>query len=199
MNVVLIISDTFRRDHLGCYGNPWIHTPHLDRLAERSIVFDRYYAALLPTIPNRADVLSGKYSFAHGGWGPLPQNEKTLPQPLDGAGYTTMGIADTPFHDSVVTSWPLHSPGQQIRVVDDLLRRIVEPLPSTITDDEWTLLYAIEGEPVELYHAASDPLEESNVFEENETIGRDLHARFVGFLEQIITEERLIAPRRRLN
>ena len=98
MNIILIISDTFRRDHLGCYGNPWIHSPHLDRLAERSIVFERCYAGSFPTVPNRADVLTGKYNFTYLGWAPLPQSETTLPQILATAGYSTMGIADTPFY-----------------------------------------------------------------------------------------------------
>jgi len=31
LNFIIIISDTFRRDHLGCYGNNWISTPHIDR------------------------------------------------------------------------------------------------------------------------------------------------------------------------
>ena len=29
MNIIIIIADTFRADHLGCYGNDWIKTPHL--------------------------------------------------------------------------------------------------------------------------------------------------------------------------
>ncbi len=32
-NVVLIVADTFRRDHLGCYGGTAARTPHLDQLA----------------------------------------------------------------------------------------------------------------------------------------------------------------------
>ena len=40
MNVVFIVSDTLRRDHLGCYGNEWIRTPRIDRLASESVVFD---------------------------------------------------------------------------------------------------------------------------------------------------------------
>jgi len=98
MNIVLIISDTCRRDHLGCYGNTWIHTPHLDRLAEQSIVFDRCYAASFPTIPNRSDILTGKYNFTYLGWTPLPPDEVTLPHLLSEAGYLTSAIADTPFY-----------------------------------------------------------------------------------------------------
>ena len=98
MNIVLIISDTFRQDHLGCYGNTWIHTPHLDQLASQSTVFDRCYAASFPTVPHRADLLTGKYSFTYLGWRPLSQSEITLAQLLTAAGYSTMGIVDTPFY-----------------------------------------------------------------------------------------------------
>ena len=36
-NVVVIVADTFRRDHLGAYGNPTIRTPHLDEFARSSV------------------------------------------------------------------------------------------------------------------------------------------------------------------
>ncbi|MGI8867117.1 MAG: sulfatase-like hydrolase/transferase, partial [Rubrobacteraceae bacterium] len=32
-NIVVIVADTFRRDHLGAYGNPYINTPNLDAFA----------------------------------------------------------------------------------------------------------------------------------------------------------------------
>ena len=54
MNLVIIISDALRRDHLGCYGNDWIHTPHLGRFAESCVVFDQAYWASFPTMPRRA-------------------------------------------------------------------------------------------------------------------------------------------------
>jgi hypothetical protein len=102
-------------------------------------------------------------------------------------------------HDFVVTSWPLYNPGQTIRVVDDLERGVVEPLPSAITDGEWTLHYAIEGAPVELHHTASDPGQEENVFEENESIASELHTRFVAFLKELGTEDWRLTPRLRLH
>jgi len=46
MNVVLIIIDTLRQDHVGCYGNEWIKTPYLDSLAKESVLFTRAYAAV---------------------------------------------------------------------------------------------------------------------------------------------------------
>ncbi|GAG75347.1 unnamed protein product, partial [marine sediment metagenome] len=36
MNVIWLVADTFRRDHLGCYGNEWIRTPALDAFAGKS-------------------------------------------------------------------------------------------------------------------------------------------------------------------
>ncbi len=97
MNIIVIISDTLRRDHLGCYGNDWIRTPHLDGFAGKAVSFDRCYANSFPTIPARADLFTGKYSYTHMGWAPLPPRETTLAQLLTGEGYSTMAVVDTPF------------------------------------------------------------------------------------------------------
>jgi len=96
MNIVQIVSDTFSRDHLGCYGNDRIHTENLDRFASQSMVFDRAYVASHPTIPNRHDLFTGRYTFIYSMWSPLPENEIILSQLLRQAGYTTMLIVDTP-------------------------------------------------------------------------------------------------------
>ncbi len=96
-NVVVIVADTFRADHLGAYGNPTIRTPHLDELARSSTVFDRHVVSSFPTMPARADILTGTFSYAHMGWEPLPRHLMTLPEVLSGAGYLTMGVVDTPF------------------------------------------------------------------------------------------------------
>ena len=63
MNVIVLVNDTFRRGHVGCYGNTWIQTPNLDRFAQRSAIFDQYYAASYPTVPNRWDISSGRFGF----------------------------------------------------------------------------------------------------------------------------------------
>jgi arylsulfatase A-like enzyme len=96
MNFIVIMADTFRRDHLGCYGNTWIHTPRLDQLAAESVVFDRAYTASFPTVPNRRDLLTGRYTFTYSDWAPLPPDEVVLADVMGRAGYTTMMIADTP-------------------------------------------------------------------------------------------------------
>jgi arylsulfatase A-like enzyme len=98
-NIIVIVSDTFRRDHIGFYGNPDIYTPHLDKLAAQSVVFDNCHAGSFPTVPARYDLLTGRHSFVLTGWGPLPIGEITLPHRLAREkSYVTMGIADTPFY-----------------------------------------------------------------------------------------------------
>jgi arylsulfatase A-like enzyme len=96
MNIILMISDTFRRDHLGYYGNKWINTPNIDNLAKESVVFDRAYAASFPTVPNRRDIVTGRFTFTYSDWSPLPPEEVVLADVLRKAGYVTMLVADTP-------------------------------------------------------------------------------------------------------
>jgi len=112
VNFIVIVSDTFRRDHLGCYGNTWISTPHLDRFAEKSIVFERAYAASFQTVPNRHDLMTGRYTFTYSQWAPLPRDEVVLAEELGKAGYASMMILDTPhitengyYFDRGFTGW----------------------------------------------------------------------------------------------
>jgi arylsulfatase A-like enzyme len=98
LNFVVVVSDTLRRDHLGAYGNDWIRTPAIDRLATRSVVFDNHLTGSFPTMPARADLLTGRLSMTIMTWAPLPTEVSTLPQLLSDAGYLTMGIVDTPFY-----------------------------------------------------------------------------------------------------
>ena len=50
------------------------------------------------TMPARADILTGTFSYTHMGWEPLPRRLTTLPEVMSAAGYTTMGVVDTPFY-----------------------------------------------------------------------------------------------------
>lgn len=95
MNLILIVSDTFRYDHISANGNKWIHTQELDKFAGEAVVLDRLYDASFPTIPHRTDLVTGRYTFPYRGWTPLADDDITLAQVLAEAGYTTQLIADT--------------------------------------------------------------------------------------------------------
>ena len=55
MNVIWVISDSLRCDHVGVYGNKEIITPSIDAFAAKAVRFDRHYIAGFPTMPTRAD------------------------------------------------------------------------------------------------------------------------------------------------
>ena len=95
--ILMIVSDTVRTDMLG-YNGGGVRTPNLDRLAAKSMVFDRYYASSFPTVPARYDYLTGKPAFAGVGWGALPRTDRSIATTLTEAGYTTLGVVDTPFY-----------------------------------------------------------------------------------------------------
>ena len=98
MNVIWIVSDTFRRDHIGAYGNKTIHTPALDSLAASSTRFDSHYVASFPTVPARADHHTGRWTMSFMGWEPLPDDVVTLAQILAENGVSTAAAVDTPFY-----------------------------------------------------------------------------------------------------
>ena len=97
MNVIWLVSDTFRRDHLGCYGNDWIRTPALDAFAAKSVRFNRHYAGSFPTMPNRADFFTGRLSGVFMKWEPLARELTLLPSILRGNRIHTAAVVDTPF------------------------------------------------------------------------------------------------------
>jgi len=98
MNVILIVCDTWRRDHIGCYGNDWIHTPNVDRLAESGTVFEGFYCASFPTLPCRRDIITGRYEFPWRGWGGLEKDDVTLSGLIHESGRVSYFITDIYHH-----------------------------------------------------------------------------------------------------
>ena len=98
MNVIWIVSDTFRRDHIGAYGNSTIRTPSIDALAAGAVRFDSHYSAGFPTMPTRADHQTGRWTMSFMGWEPLPGGVTTLAEILAGQGFHTAASVDTPYY-----------------------------------------------------------------------------------------------------
>ena len=92
LNLVLVVIDTLRADHLGCYGYNRDTSPNLDALAERSAVFDRAYTHSPWTLPSLASILTGLEPYQHGlsKWEhKLDTDHLTLAEVLQGQGYRT--------------------------------------------------------------------------------------------------------------
>ena len=60
-NILWICTDSQRWDTLGCYGNPYVHTPRLDALGENGVVFERCFTQSPVCTPSRACFLTGRY------------------------------------------------------------------------------------------------------------------------------------------
>ncbi len=89
----MIIVDTLRADHLGCYGNTAIQTPCLDRLALEGTLYENVATAAPVTLPAIASILTGAYPVQHGirDNGPFRLDERwtTLAECFRDAGWTT--------------------------------------------------------------------------------------------------------------
>ena len=60
-NIIFILADDLGWAELGCYGNHFNETPHLDRLAKRGVCFTNAYASSPVCSPYRAAFLTGQY------------------------------------------------------------------------------------------------------------------------------------------
>ncbi len=115
-DVVLVLLDTFRPDHLGINGYPRRTAPFLEQLMERSAVFSQAFSTSSWTAPATGSLFTGLYPnrhgvtegfVAHGGRASsvddlvgekirlnrLPSGVATVPELLRRAGYSTFGVA----------------------------------------------------------------------------------------------------------
>ena len=91
-NILLVTTDQQHARTVGALGNEHIKTPHLDRLVDEGVSFDRAYTASPVCSPSRSSILTGLYPSGHGCWNigvALDQEVPTLSAALAGAGYRT--------------------------------------------------------------------------------------------------------------
>ena len=102
-NFVVIVTDDHGIGDVGCYGNPDVRTPNLDRLAASGVRFTQWYSNAPICSASRAAILTGQYPDRAGVKGALPseptwdvpglrQGETTLPGELRRLGYRTGAI-----------------------------------------------------------------------------------------------------------
>jgi arylsulfatase A-like enzyme len=105
-NVVLIVIDTLRTDHV--YGKR-ARTPNIDALARRGLSFSQCYPEAMPTVPARRSIMTGRRVFpftgwrpyrgmvGEPGWEPIAEPTLTFTSLLHRAGYWTGCVSDNPF------------------------------------------------------------------------------------------------------
>jgi arylsulfatase A-like enzyme len=99
-HILLITCDQLRKDTLGCYGDPVVQTPNIDRIAGGGARFERTFTAYPVCAPNRASLATGRYPTIHGVRHNgifLPDVEMTLMEALRRRGYATYGAGKMHF------------------------------------------------------------------------------------------------------
>jgi len=92
-NIVFIIADDMGIGDLGCYGQQYIQTPNIDKLASTGMKFTNFYAGSTVCAPSRASLMTGQHtgiSYIRGnGEFPLRTKDTIISQILKKRGYTT--------------------------------------------------------------------------------------------------------------
>ena len=113
-NIVLLLADDLGYGELGCYGQKWIKTPHLDRLAREGMRFTQFYSGNAVCAPSRCCLMTGKhpghayvrnngdpknlghlkeeFGWEFPGQHPIPESEFTLGEMLKAQGYVTAAV-----------------------------------------------------------------------------------------------------------
>lgn len=105
-DLVLVVVDTLRADHLGVYGHKRPTSPTMDRLAEEGMWFSRAYASSGWTLPSMATLFSGLYPHQHlvgrltfrgTEFGKLDASVTTVAEALGARGYRSGAVLNNTF------------------------------------------------------------------------------------------------------
>jgi len=105
-NVVLVVIDAARADHLGCYGYPRDTTPNMDRLAGESVRFEGHFCQFPRTKESTASLFASQYSDSH-----LASGNRHL---MDGTFTMAKGLGEAGYRTVLFSSNPNASPGAGI-------------------------------------------------------------------------------------
>jgi len=160
-NVVVVVIDNLRADHVGVYGSRRVRTPSIDALARDGLRFTGARPESFPTVAARRAILTGRRSFPFRDWranpelpqGPswstIPPSRPTFLQILGRAGWTTGYVTDNP--------WILSRPYDRFRSTVDVVETVPGQVPArggprrTVSEEELRdkVLPALRGTVVE--------------------------------------------------
>jgi arylsulfatase A-like enzyme len=146
------MTDQHRADHLSCYGNTVLTTPHMDRIAADGLRFERFYVANPVCMPNRATLMTGRMPSNHGvrhtgiPWHP---RSNTFVHVLRQAGYRTALVGKRHLQNMGIRPAVLRKASPAWPVRETLARYLREPMlqdESVRTDIAFLARWRDEGE-----------------------------------------------------
>lgn len=108
-NILVLIIDSLRPDHVGAFGGEGVRTPTIDALAAQGLRFERTFPEAMVTIPARRSIFTSRRIFPYRnfvpnpqlgrspGWEPITNLEQTWTRYLQHQGYWVGNITDNPF------------------------------------------------------------------------------------------------------
>lgn len=158
MNVICLVVDGLQPAYLGGYGNGWVETPQLDRLAADGFVFDQAYAGSPCLQAFYAGAWQGRASAASAAGSEPAEPRPSLPASLPGW-FRAAG-----FYTALITDEPLLA---QLPAAGDFDQRHELPPPcatATAEDDEHTAVAAVIAAALDLLEGPSaEPGEEQEL------------------------------------
>lgn len=94
MKAIMVMFDSLNRHMLPPYGCDWVRAPNFQRLAEKTVTFERCFVGSMPCMPARRELHTGRYNFLHRSWGPLEPFDDSMPEILRNNGILTHLASD---------------------------------------------------------------------------------------------------------
>ncbi len=153
-NIVLFVADDLGMQ-AGCYGNPVIHTPGVDRIAAEGTRYTRAYCTTASCSSSRAVILTGRFNHANRQYGlqhgyhhfQSDETERTLPVLMAEAGYRTCSIGK--FHVAPEATYHFET------YRNEGIQGARNPVRMAKNAKDW--ITEKDGRPFFLYFCTSDP------------------------------------------
>lgn len=182
-NIVLIVADDHGREAVGCYGNPIVKTPHIDRLAAEGVRFANAFCTTASCSPSRSVLLTGLHNHANGMYG-LEHREhhfssfdtvRSLPVLLEKAGYQTARIGK--FHVAPERAYHFQKVLQGGKTNDPAS---IGRSPVEMADLCYPLFSEASEKPFFLYFATDDPHRSNTVSASGSPVFKSDNANLFG-------------------
>jgi arylsulfatase A-like enzyme len=160
--IILLVIDTLRADHLGCYGYARDTSPNIDRLAGGSVIFSHAFTPVSYTLPAIASLLTSKrpdsHSIGFSQSGKLSQDaDLTLAELLHSNGYATAAFVSTiilrketkldagfEIYDDEVTAGEINRPSVLLRDGRETIARALECIKQHKESDFFAFIHLMD-------------------------------------------------------